>query len=124
MSIHHCCLLCLLLLLLLLQAHRHRQTLRAALLGWVECVQLRRRQRQLLLRAEACHVFMTLLRVLQQWRAHTTDKQVARLRAARWVEMLCEWCVMSRHAVNAHSPTALLCLPACSATDCCVRYVH
>lgn len=66
-----------------LQAHRHRQELRASLLAWCEYVQHKRRKRQLLLRAEACYVFMTLLRVLQQWRGHTTDKQLARLRAAR-----------------------------------------
>lgn len=66
-----------------LQAHRHRQELRATLLAWCEYVQHKRRKRQLLLRAEACYIFMTLLRVLQQWRAHTTDKQMARLRAAR-----------------------------------------
>jgi hypothetical protein len=65
------------------QAHRHRQELRATLLAWCEYVQHKRRKRQLLLRAEACYVFMTLLRVLQQWRAHTTDKQLARLRTAR-----------------------------------------
>jgi hypothetical protein len=67
----------------MLQAHRHRQGLRGALQAWQEHVQHKRKQRQLLLRAEACYVFMTLLRVLQQWRAHTTDKQMVRLRAAR-----------------------------------------
>lgn len=66
------------------QAHRYRQSLRAVLQAWQEYVQHKRHKRQLLLRAEACYGFMTLLRVLQQWRAHTTDKQVARLRAARW----------------------------------------
>lgn len=65
------------------QAHRHRQATRAALLCWQEYVQHQRRKRQLLLHAEACYVFMTLLRVLQHWRARTTDKQLARLRAAR-----------------------------------------
>jgi hypothetical protein len=72
----------------LLQAHRHRQGLRGALQAWQEHVQHKRRRRQLLLRAEACYVFMTLLRVLQQWHARTTDKQMARLRAARWGTLL------------------------------------
>lgn len=69
--------------LLAAQAHRHRQTLRSVLQAWQEHVQRKRRKQQLLLRAKACYVFMTLLRVLQQWRARTTDKQVSRLRAAR-----------------------------------------
>lgn len=82
MQLKHCDLLS------LVQAHRHRQSLRGALQAWQEHVQHKRRKRQLLLRAEACCVFMTLLRVLQQWRAHTTDKQMARLRAARWGTLL------------------------------------
>jgi hypothetical protein len=65
------------------QAHRHRQASLAVLLCWQEYVQHKRRKRQLLLRAEACYVFVTLLRVLQQWRARTTDKQLARIKAAR-----------------------------------------
>lgn len=81
------------------QAHRYRQSLRAVLQAWQEYVQHKRRKRQLLLRAEACYVFMTLLRVLQQWRAHTTDQQVARLRAARWGCCPHTWCLLPSQLV-------------------------
>lgn len=75
-------------LYLLTQAHRFRQASLSVLRCWQEYVQHNRRKRQLLLRAEACYVFMTLLRVLQQWRARTTDKQMARIRAARCARVL------------------------------------
>lgn len=57
--------------------------LRDVLAAWLDYLQHKRGQRQLLLRAEACRVFMTLLRALQHWREHTLDQQMARLRAAR-----------------------------------------
>ena len=70
-----------------MQAHRQRQMLRDAVTAWLGYIEHKHRQQQLLLRAEACYVFMTLLRALQHWRQCTTDKQMTRLRAARYIDM-------------------------------------
>ena len=102
------------------QAHRDRQLLRGVLLAWHERAAAKRQRRQQLLRAEACFVFMTLLRVLQQWRAAATEARLGRLKVARWVGGCCttrihqvEGCGLLSAAPDVRQPRELCCVVLC-----------
>lgn len=61
----------------------HKQPLQAVLREWRRQTGLMRQKRQLLLRAQAHHTFMSMLRCLHGWQSWGMDKQLTRLKLTR-----------------------------------------